>query len=71
MIERMAAGSSISGASFRPERKRIDVGDFLTDDRRFRELSGWAPQLGLAEGLRRSLDYYRRHLSCELYLTSR
>ncbi len=47
---------------FPPERKRIDIGDFLTDDRRFRALSGWCPQIRLADGLRRSLDYYRRHL---------
>ena len=33
---------------FPPERKRIDIGDFLTD------------------GLRRSLEYYRRHLVCYL-----
>jgi len=51
---------------FPPERKRIDIGDFLTDDRRFRELSGWRPQVGLAEGLRRSLDYYRRHFAVYL-----
>ncbi len=47
---------------FPPERKRIDIGDFLTDDRRFRALSDWRPQVPLAEGLRRALDYYRRHL---------
>ena len=47
---------------FPEERKRIDIGDFVTDDRRFRELTGWAPRVGLDEGLRRSLDYYRRHL---------
>jgi UDP-glucose 4-epimerase len=47
---------------FPPERKRIDVGDFLIDDRRFRSLSGWRPRFDLAEGLRRSLDYYRSHL---------
>jgi len=23
-------------------------------------MSGWSPRFGLAEGLRRSLDYYRR-----------
>ena len=28
---------------FPPERKRIDIGDFLTDDSRFRGLSGWCP----------------------------
>jgi len=51
---------------FPPERKRIDVGDFLTDDRRFRALSGWYPRISLADGLRRSLDYYRRHLTSYL-----
>ena len=48
---------------FPPERKRIDVGDFLIEDRRFRSLSGWRPRVGIAEGLRRSLAYYRRHLA--------
>jgi len=48
---------------FPPERKRIDIGDFVTDDRKFRALSGWRPRVCLADGLRRSLDYYRRHLA--------
>ena len=48
---------------FPPERKRIDVGDFLIDDQRFRALSGWRPRVGIAQGLRRSLEYYRSHLA--------
>jgi UDP-glucose 4-epimerase len=48
---------------FPPERKRIDVGDFLVDDRRFRALSGWRPRVGIARGMRRSLEYYRSHLA--------
>jgi UDP-glucose 4-epimerase len=48
---------------FPPERKRIDVGDFLIDDRRFRSLSGWCPRIALADGLRRSLDHYRSRLA--------
>lgn len=51
---------------FPPERKRIDIGDFVTDDRRFRALSGWRPRIPLADGLRRSFDYYRRHLASYL-----
>ena len=37
---------------FPPERKRIDIGDFLTNDTRFRALSGWRPRFRLADGLR-------------------
>ena len=48
---------------FPADRKRIDIGDFVTDDRRFRALTGWAPAVGLDDGLARSLDYYRRHLA--------
>jgi UDP-glucose 4-epimerase len=51
---------------FPAERKRIDIGDFVTDDRRFRTISSWRPRIRLADGLRRSLDYYRRHLACYL-----
>ena len=51
---------------FPAERKRIDIGDFVTDDRQFRTISGWRPRVRLADGLRRSLDYYRRHLACYL-----
>jgi len=47
---------------FPPERKKIDIGDFITDDRQFRSLAGWEPRTALCEGLARSLDYYRRHI---------
>jgi UDP-glucose 4-epimerase len=51
---------------FPPERKKIDIGDFVTDDRKFRALADWAPRTALAEGLSLSLDYYRRHLAAYL-----
>jgi nucleoside-diphosphate-sugar epimerase len=51
---------------FPADRKRIDIGDFITDDRRFRSLTGWEPRIGLDEGLARSLDYYRHHLAAYL-----
>jgi UDP-glucose 4-epimerase len=55
-------GGKYEVRAFPPERKRIDIGDFLTNDRRFRALSGWRPRISLADGLRRSLSYYRRNL---------
>jgi nucleoside-diphosphate-sugar epimerase len=51
---------------FPAERKRIDVGDFLIDDRRFREFSDWQPQVDVSEGLHRSLAYYRLRLASYL-----
>jgi UDP-glucose 4-epimerase len=60
------SGGHYEVREFPEERKRIDIGDFVTDDRRFRGLAGWQPRTALAEGLARSLDYYRRHLAAYL-----
>ncbi len=56
-------GGAFERREFPADRKRIDIGDFVTDDRRFRALTGWAPTITLDDGLKRSLDYYRRHLA--------
>ena len=60
---RANGGGHFERREFPDDRKRIDIGDFVTDDRRFRELTGWAPKIGLDDGLARSLSYYRRHLA--------
>jgi nucleoside-diphosphate-sugar epimerase len=60
---RANGGGGFEHREFPAERKAIDIGDFVSDDRRFRALTGWAPQVGLDDGLARSLDYYRRHLA--------
>lgn len=67
LTETAAALVALSGGTyevraFPAERKRIDIGNYYADDRSFREATGWRPQVGLPEGLRRTLDYYREHL---------
>ena len=47
---------------FPPDRKSIDIGDYYADFSKIRRELGWTPRVPLAEGLRRSLDYFRRHL---------
>lgn len=46
---------------FPAERKAIDIGDYYGDWARAKELLGWAPRVGLDEGLRRTLAYYQVH----------
>jgi UDP-glucose 4-epimerase len=60
------AGGRCEVREFPPERKKIDIGDFVTDDRQFRAMAHWAPGTPLAKGLAYSLDYYRRHLAAYL-----
>jgi UDP-glucose 4-epimerase len=60
-LVRANGGGRFEHREFPEERKKIDIGDFVTEDRCFRELTGWAPRTGLDEGRKRSLDYYRRY----------
>jgi nucleoside-diphosphate-sugar epimerase len=62
-LARASGGARYEIREFPAERKRIDIGDFITDDHRFRDLAQWQPRLSLAEGLVRSIDYYRKNLS--------
>jgi UDP-glucose 4-epimerase len=46
---------------FPPERKAIDIGDYYSDFSLVQRELGWTPKVGLGEGLRRTVDYYRVH----------
>jgi UDP-glucose 4-epimerase len=48
---------------FPADRAAIDVGSFTIDDAAFRAETGWAPRVSLADGLARSLDFFRPRLA--------
>lgn len=54
----LRGGGSYKLCEFPADRKKIDIGDYYSDDRAFRSLTGWAPQIDLRVGLARTLDYY-------------
>lgn len=56
-----AAGASRVHVPFPEHRRAIDIGDYQGDYGMARECLGWRPRVGLAEGLRLTLDYFRRH----------
>jgi len=47
---------------FPVERKKIDIGDYYSDFFSIVRTLGWKPQVSLAEGLERTLNYYRERL---------
>jgi len=49
--------------SFPQDRRKIDIGDYYADFALIRETLGWQPQIGFAEGIEKTLSYYRRHLT--------
>jgi UDP-glucose 4-epimerase len=44
---------------FPPERKAIDIGSIYIDDRKIRRVLRWRPTIDMAEGLARSIAFYR------------
>ena len=46
---------------FPADRKAIDIGDYYSDWKKAHALLDWRPRIGLAEGLARTLAYYRAH----------
>jgi UDP-glucose 4-epimerase len=57
----VAGGGRYTIVPFPPALKRIDIGDYYGDFSRIRAALGWAPTVELAEGLRRTLAYFREH----------
>lgn len=50
--------------------RKIDIGSYFTDSTAFREATGWAPRVSFDEGVARTLDFYREHLSHYLPATA-
>jgi UDP-glucose 4-epimerase len=59
-------GGDLIVKEFPAERAAIDIGSYHADDGAFRAATGWAPEVSLQEGLRRSLDWFRPRLSAYL-----
>jgi UDP-glucose 4-epimerase len=61
LLIRIAGSGSVAYVDWPPDKKAIDVGDFYTDSAKFQRVTGWEPTVTLADGLRQTVDFYRRH----------
>ena len=48
---------------FPADRAQIDIGSYHADDSAFRTATGWTPTVTLADGIRRTIDWYRPRLA--------
>ncbi|HEY7287950.1 MAG TPA: NAD-dependent epimerase/dehydratase family protein [Vicinamibacterales bacterium] len=57
----VAGTGSVRYTEWPPDKKAIDIGSFYADSSKFRRVTGWTPAVPLADGLRRTVAFYRQH----------
>ena len=60
-MAKMHPGSSYQIVPFPADRKAIDIGDYYSDFKKIETVLAWSPKISLAQGLRRSLDFYLKN----------
>jgi UDP-glucose 4-epimerase len=60
-LVRISGKGRVEYISWPPDKKAIDIGSFYADSSRFMKATGWKPAIPLAEGLRRTIEFYRGH----------
>jgi UDP-glucose 4-epimerase len=61
LLVTVAGGGSVQYVDWPAERKSIDIGSFYADSTKFKTATDWRPTVPLAEGLRRTVEFYRDH----------
>jgi UDP-glucose 4-epimerase len=65
----VAGSGRVEYVEWPADKKAIDIGSFYTNSSKFTRTTGWTPAVTLADGLRRTVEFYRQHLN--QYLDSR
>jgi UDP-glucose 4-epimerase len=61
LLLEVTGGGSYRLVEFPAEKKVIDIGDFYADYRKIESYLDWQPSVDLREGLKRTVDYYRKY----------
>lgn len=62
LVVAAAGGGRFVLREFPTERRKIDIGDYVANDRLIRLHLGWRPRTGIPEAVERTVDYYRAQL---------
>ena len=59
----VAASGRVEYVEWPADKKAIDIGNFYADSSKFKKTTGWSPAMPLADGLRETVGFYKRHLN--------
>lgn len=63
LLVSLVPGGQLVIKEFPPERKKIDIGDYYSDFSHIMRTLKWSPKVGLEEGLKRTVEFYKSNLS--------
>ncbi len=61
LVAAQVPGTEVVHLPWPQERYFVETGDFISDICRLKAATGWQPKIPLAEGIARTVAYYRRH----------
>ncbi|VVB87089.1 Uncharacterised protein [uncultured archaeon] len=47
--------------SFPDERKKIEIGSYIADYKKIKNVLGWEPKIGLEKGIKKTVEFYEKH----------
>lgn len=62
MIVKVVGRGKVTHIPWPQDYERIETGDYVLDITKLKKMTGWAPQVGLEEGIRRMFEFYKKHL---------
>jgi len=60
-IVEIAGSGKVALTEFTKERKEVEPGDYYTDISKIKRVVGWEPKISLEEGLRRTIEFYKKY----------
>jgi len=61
MIVKIAGTGKATFTEFTQERKEVEPGDYYTNISKIKRMVSWEPKTGLEEGLRRTVEFYKKY----------
>ena len=61
-LTKAAGQGEYSIKEFPADRKKIDIGDYYSADKAFRDATGWRHRTSLHDALKQTVDYYRTRM---------
>lgn len=58
---KIAGKGSITHVPFPPEKKKIEIGDYIADIGKIRKTLGWEPKVGLEDGIKKTMDFFSKN----------